>query len=147
MFSFFKKKKEEVVAVDNNIELIHANPQDFGWDLAEKNNLNKVEKDPYIKEFEDATNSHMEFMRNGEKTAPIQKDNSYETKMEMIKSHLYEKGNITSLEAIKLYNATRLSDVIFKLKQKGLDITTTPETYGKSRFVRYHLNKAIKNEQ
>jgi hypothetical protein len=74
-------------------------------------------------------------------------DNSYETKISMIKSHLYEKGNISSLEAINLYNATRLSDVIFKLKQKGLDITTTPETYGRSRYVRYHLNKAIKNEQ
>jgi hypothetical protein len=70
-------------------------------------------------------------------------DNSYETKVSMIKSHLYQVGNISSLEAINLYNATRLSDVIFKLKQKGLDITTTPETYGRSRYVRYHLNKAI----
>lgn len=70
-------------------------------------------------------------------------DNSYETKISMIKSHLYEKGNISSLEAINLYNATRLSDIIFKLKKTGLDISTTPETYGKSRFVRYHLNKAI----
>jgi hypothetical protein len=45
MFSFFKKKKEEVAVVENNVELkqenfMHANPQDFGWDLAEKNNLN-----------------------------------------------------------------------------------------------------------
>ena len=70
-------------------------------------------------------------------------DNSYETKISMIKSHLYEKGNISSLEAINLYNATRLSDIIFKLKKTGLDISTTPETYGKSRFVRYHLKKAI----
>jgi len=125
MFSFLRKKKEDVVAVENNIELKQENltqtyPQDFDWDLAEESNLN---------------------------TAPIQRDNSYETKMGLVKSHLYEKGNITSLEAIKLYNATRLSDVIFKLKQKGLDITTTPETYGRSRFVRYHLNKAIQNEQ
>ena len=70
-------------------------------------------------------------------------DNSYETKISMIKSHLYEKGNISSLEAINLYNATRLSDIIFKIKKTGLDISTTPETYGRSRFVRYHLNKAI----
>ena len=70
-------------------------------------------------------------------------DNSFETKIKMIKAHLYEKGSITSLEAINLYSATRLSAVIFTLKKNGLDISTTPETYGKSRFVRYHLNKAI----
>ena len=70
-------------------------------------------------------------------------DNSYETKISMIKSHLYEVGNISSLEAINMYQATRLSDIIFKLKKTGLDISTTPETYGRSRFVRYHLNKAI----
>ena len=70
-------------------------------------------------------------------------DNSFESKTKMIKSHLYEKGSITSLDAINLYNATRLSAVIFNLKKSGLDISTTPETYGRSRFVRYHLNKAI----
>ena len=70
-------------------------------------------------------------------------DNSFETKIKMIKSHLYTVGNISSLEAIDLYNATRLSAVIFTLKKSGLDISTTPETYGKARFVRDHLNKAI----
>ena len=73
----------------------------------------------------------------------VENDNSFESKAKMIKAHLYEKGSITSLEAIDLYNATRLSAVIFNLKKGGLDISTTPETYGKSRFVRYHLNKAI----
>ena len=76
-----------------------------------------------------------------------EKDNSYDTKISMIKSHLYQVGNISSLEAINMYQATRLSDIIFKLKKTGLDISTTPETYGRSRYVRYHLNKAIKNEQ
>ncbi len=74
-------------------------------------------------------------------------DNSFETKIKMIKSHLYEKGSITSLEAINLYNSTRLSAVIFTLKKNGLEISTTPETHGRSRYVRYHLNKAIQNEQ
>jgi hypothetical protein len=131
MFSFFKKKKEEV--------LVGANAGD--------NNLNTAT----IGSGEVCVEEYSLSSINGEKSgfvkSQVAKDNSYETKMEMIKSHLYEKGNITSLEAIKLYNATRLSDVIFKLKQKGLDITTTPETYGRSRFVRYHLNKAIQNEQ
>ena len=71
-------------------------------------------------------------------------DNSFETKIKAIKSHLLTKGNITSWEAIQKYNATRLSAIIFNLKRNGMDITTTPETNGKSRFVRYHLNKAVK---
>lgn len=72
------------------------------------------------------------------------KDNSFETKIKAVKNHLLTKGNITSWEAIQKYNATRLSAIIFNLKRNGMDITTTPETRGKSRFVRYHLNKAVK---
>jgi hypothetical protein len=72
------------------------------------------------------------------------KENSFETKIKAVKSHLLTKGNITSWEAIECYNATRLSAIIFNLKKYGMDITTTPETNGKSRFVRYHLNKTIK---
>ena len=71
-------------------------------------------------------------------------DNSFETKMKAIKSHLLTKGNITSWEAIQKYNATRLSAIIFNLKRNGMDITTTPEEYNNTRFVRYHLNKAVK---
>ena len=71
-------------------------------------------------------------------------DNSYETKSKAVKEHLLNHGSITSWDAIKLYKATRLSDIIFKLKRKGMDISTTPETNGKARFVRYHLNKAVK---
>lgn len=37
--------------------------------------------------------------------------------------HLQEKGSITSWEAIELYGATRLSDIVFKLRQK-YDIET-----------------------
>lgn len=32
--------------------------------------------------------------------------------------HLKEKGSITSWEAIELYGATRLSDIIFKLRRR-----------------------------
>jgi predicted nuclease with TOPRIM domain len=71
-------------------------------------------------------------------------DNSFKFKTQAVKNHLLNKGNITSWEAIQKYNVTRLSAVIFELKRKGMDITTTPETNGKSRFVRYHLNKSVK---
>ncbi len=71
-------------------------------------------------------------------------DNSFKFKSQAVKSHLLTKGNITSWEAIQKYNATRLSAIIFNLKRKGMDITATPEESGKSRFVRYHLNKAVK---
>lgn len=41
------------------------------------------------------------------------------TKAGKILSHLDKMGSITTWEAIKLYRATRLSDVIFRLKQDG----------------------------
>lgn len=60
---------------------------------------------------------------------------------EIIK-HLQEKGNITSMEAIKLYGATRLSGIIFNLRKRGYLITNKKETdidrYGNEcRYVRY----------
>ena len=39
-------------------------------------------------------------------------------------NHLQTKGNITSIEAIELYGATRLSAIIFNLRKKGYDIET-----------------------
>lgn len=44
-----------------------------------------------------------------------------------IKKHLEKNKSITSLEAIKLFSATRLSAIIFVLrKHKGMNITTKP---------------------
>jgi hypothetical protein len=49
------------------------------------------------------------------------------TKLEQVKQHLLKHQTISSLQAIKLYNATRLSAIIFTLRKKqGWDITTTP---------------------
>lgn len=58
--------------------------------------------------------------------------------------HLKEHGSITSLEAFNLYEATRLSAIIFNLKKKGYDIITAKgshiDRYGhKCDFVRYIL--------
>ena len=51
----------------------------------------------------------------------------------MIKNHLVEFGNITSMEAFNLYGCTRLSSVIFKLRKRGMDIKTV-ECYGRNRY-------------
>jgi len=51
--------------------------------------------------------------------------------------HLEEHGSITSWDAIQLYSATRLSGIIFTLKEQGYVIETTG---GAGRnFATYHL--------
>ena len=47
------------------------------------------------------------------------------TKMAQVKKHLKTKKHITSWEAIQLYQATRLSAIIFNLRNKeGYEIET-----------------------
>ena len=46
------------------------------------------------------------------------------SKHEKVKQHLMAKGSITSWEAINLFKATRLSAIIFNLRQSGYAITT-----------------------
>ena len=60
--------------------------------------------------------------------------------------HLKVKGSITSMEAIKLYGATRLSAIIFNLRKKGYDIVThnceTIDRYGHTcTFAKYVLKE------
>lgn len=43
-------------------------------------------------------------------------------KTQEVLKHLKTKKSITSLEAIKLYGATRLSSIIFRLKKRGHNI-------------------------
>ena len=62
-------------------------------------------------------------------------------KTEKVLEHLQKYGCITSLEAIELYGATRLSDIIFRLRKRNYNISTidmpfvdrfgTKSTYGK----------------
>lgn len=66
------------------------------------------------------------------------------TKTEDVLRHLEEHGSITSMEAIKLFGATRLSAIIFNLRREGFDIETVPmrvkDRYGQSvRYARYVL--------
>lgn len=63
-------------------------------------------------------------------------------KTRAVSLHLLLKGSITSMEAINLFGATRLSAIIFVLRNKGFDIVDKWEEdfdrYGnKCRYVRY----------
>jgi len=55
------------------------------------------------------------------------------TKKGMVKNHLLKHKSITSLQAIELYSATRLSAIIFTLRKSGLHIVTKDVTI-KDRF-------------
>jgi len=61
------------------------------------------------------------------------------TKTSLIKGHLISKGSITSWEAITLYRATRLSAIIFNLKDRGMDIRSIREIDNGVSFARYKL--------
>ena len=46
------------------------------------------------------------------------------SKAEMVRQHLRSKKTITSWEAIQEYKVTRLADVIWQLKKRGMEIDT-----------------------
>ena len=50
------------------------------------------------------------------------------TKLNQVKNHLIEKGQIDSWTAINLYGATRLSAIIFNLRVEGHNIDSIPNT-------------------
>jgi hypothetical protein len=55
-------------------------------------------------------------------------------------NHL-KKRPITSWEAITKYRATRLADIIFKLRGRGFNISTELVEDGSIRYARYRLSK------
>jgi hypothetical protein len=62
------------------------------------------------------------------------------TKTQQVLIHLQKKP-ITSWEAIILFKATRLADIIFKLRGRGLNITTEIVQGEKAQFARYRLHR------
>ena len=63
-------------------------------------------------------------------------------KTQQVIKHLKKKKSITSWDAIKLYGATRLSAIIFNLRERGYIINDVwmeeVDRYGNtSRFVKY----------
>ena len=66
--------------------------------------------------------------------------------------HLEEHGSITSMEAIELYGATRLSAIIFNLRKEGHDIETvtegTVDRHGRAvNYARYVYHEGDSGEQ
>jgi hypothetical protein len=61
-------------------------------------------------------------------------------KTDAVLAHL-KKRPITSWEAITDYKATRLADIIFKLRGRGLNISTELVENGSVRYARYRLSK------
>lgn len=59
------------------------------------------------------------------------------TKKDLILQHLINKGSITSLDSFRLYNATRLSGIIFNLKKEGYAIDSIAEKGKDCVYARY----------
>jgi len=64
-----------------------------------------------------------EFPTKEKKSKPVIKK---PTKFHQVRLHLLNKGTINSWTAIELYGATRLSDIIFRLRGRGMNITSIP---------------------
>jgi hypothetical protein len=62
------------------------------------------------------------------------------SKIDAVFAHLKKKRSITSWEAITLYKATRLADIVYKLKNQGFDIETVLIESNGTRFARYYLH-------
>lgn len=72
----------------------------------------------------------------------------YNTQREAVLDHLNRYGSITSLEAIKLYGATRLSGLIYSLRHQGYGIKTeiirVDTKYGrKANIAKYILHEKV----
>ena len=67
------------------------------------------------------------------------------TQKQVVLDHLREQGSITSLDAIKQYGITRLSDRVFVLRNEGYPIitkmTTVKTRYGNEEIAVYELQK------
>jgi hypothetical protein len=68
------------------------------------------------------------------------------TKHNQVRQHLLEHGSITSWEAIDHYGATRLSAIIYRLRNSGHDIESIQlngldRNRNISNFVRYVLHQ------
>lgn len=73
------------------------------------------------------------------------------TQTSEVLKHLKEHGRITSLEAINLYGATRLSDIIYRLRRRGYIIETkalvVTTKYGKQTSVGEYILHEKEDEQ
>lgn len=70
----------------------------------------------------------------------------YKSQTEAVLDHLQKYGHITSMEAIQLYGATRLSAIIYNLKRDGYTIVTefivVPTRYSKDTSAARYILKS-----
>lgn len=69
----------------------------------------------------------------------VEKATKKESQLKKVLHHLNTKGSITSWEAITLYRITRLSALIYILRDKGFNISTEMVFMNDSRYAIYHL--------
>lgn len=63
------------------------------------------------------------------------------SKQAAVLAHLKRGRTITSWQAFEQFRATRLADIIFKLRGQGYNITTELVEDEKTRYARYRLVK------
>ena len=68
------------------------------------------------------------------------------TKIDKVAHHLVTKKKITSWEAIHLYRATRLADIIFNLRTEGWLINTVMIQNNKTRYAEYIYEGRMKTK-
>lgn len=61
-------------------------------------------------------------------------------KTKCVEMHLIKYGHITSWEAINEYGATRLSDIIYRLRNKGMNILNKREKFTDRFGTRSHYD-------
>ena len=66
-----------------------------------------------------------------------QSNHNPKTKTGKVLLHLQKEGSITSWDAIQLYRATRLSAIIFNLKDEGYIIDSVKENGDGQHWTRY----------
>ena len=72
---------------------------------------------------------------------------SKDSQKKLILIHLQMYGRITSWEAIEKFRATRLSGIIYTLKEEGHNIISTRVDEGGKNWVVYTLIQEDKNSQ
>ena len=68
---------------------------------------------------------------------PKKKKNKYE----LVKEHLLKRGKKTSWEVIIKFRATRLSDIIYKMRKRGYAVGGKWVRYNRQRYMVYTLEK------
>ncbi len=70
-----------------------------------------------------------------------------DTKTNKILRHLKSHKSLTSMEAFELYRATRLSAIIFRLREEGFDINMKRIQHAEANFGKYSMPDTENNRK